>query len=244
MDALAIAKIEELARPQIHAVDGEEYLISGNGAYSQIRPELDHATGLDLYSLDALVQMIQTEAAKKYSAPIYIMAKGHDEVACFLSPDKELRHMRLTLYNVCAKDVPGWGETSDFGFTDALIAIRTRFQPSTDAEYLLRLLSEISCGAKVTFADNGIATTVVQTKGVALQDSVPIKPIVSLRPYRTFQELEQPESQFHIRISEHGIRFIEADGGMWKLTARKTIAEYLSERLANELADGVVVIML
>lgn len=243
-DATTIAKIEELARPQIHTVEDNEYAIAGDGTYRQIRPNLDYPTGLELYSLDALVQMIKTEATKQYSAPIYIMAKGHDEVACFLSPDQELRHMRLTLYDVHAKDVPGWNATDNLPFEEALIAIRTRFQQTPDTEYLLKLLSEITNKAKVTYADNGIATSVVTQSGVALQQSVPIRPIVSLRPYRTFQEIEQPASEFHIRISERGIRFIEADGGMWKLAARKTIAEYLNNSLANEIADGNVVVML
>lgn len=244
IDATTIAKIEELARPQIHAFGENEYVISGGGALSQIRPEMDYATEIQLYSLDALVQMIKTEALRGYKPPIYIMAKGHDGVECFLSPNSELRYRRMTLYSVSAKDVPGWSAADVLPFEEALIAIRTRFQQTPDTEYLLKLLSEITNKAKVTYADNGIATSVVTQSGVALQQSVPIKPIVSLRPYRTFQEIEQPASEFHIRISERGIRFIEADGGMWKLAARKSIVEYLGENLSNEIAKGHVVVMI
>lgn len=70
------------------------------------------------------------------------------------------------------------------------------------------------------------------------------RPIINLRPYRTFQELEQPASDFLIRLDERYIRFIEADGGMWKLEARKAIKEYLEKELAELIADRVVVVAL
>lgn len=221
---------------------GNEYLIH-SGDITQIRPELECPATKVLGSLDALVQMVKTEALPMYSSTIYIMATNHVTAECFLTPDTGLRMNRLTLYDVIAGDIPGWNEAA-LGFEEALIAIRTRFQPTDDTEYMLKLLSEISNGAKVTFADNGIATTIVTQKGVALQEGVSIRPIVTLAPYRTFLEIEQPPSQFHIRISEKGIRFIEADGGMWKLTARKTIVGYLREHLSADIDSGRVVVML
>lgn len=58
---------------------------------------------------------------------------------------------------------------------------------------------------------------------------------------RTFQEVEQPEGIFLIRIDERGITFTEADGGMWKLTARKTVKAYLENELKD--VDGVTVML-
>lgn len=52
------------------------------------------------------------------------------------------------------------------------------------------------------------------------------------------------ESTFLIRVSERGISFTEADGGMWKLTARMTIKKYLEEALRSEVEAGEVVIAL
>ena len=125
-----------------------------------------------------------------------------------------------------------------------MIALRTRFQESADSEYALKLLSDITTGSKVTYNDNGVATAIVTQSGIALPQNTNIRPIIKLRPYRTFQEVEQPESQFLIRVSERGIRFAEADGGMWKLQARKTIKAFLEEQLADLVETGEVVIAL
>lgn len=81
-------------------------------------------------------------------------------------------------------------------------------------------------------------------KGVSLQQNATIRPLVHLRPYRTFQELEQPDGLFLIRIDERGITFVEADGGMWKLSARKTIKAYLETALADQIEAGYAVVML
>ena len=129
-------------------------------------------------------------------------------------------------------------------FEEALIALRTRFQPTADTEYALKLLSDITTGSKVTYNDNGIATSVVTKKGIDLQSNASIRPIIKLRPYRTFQEVEQPESQFLIRINERNISFIEADGGMWKLSARNTVKKYLEKALESEIQNGHVVVVL
>jgi len=244
MDKEAIEKIQELCKPLVVNIKGEEYALNWSGDVIHIRPDVEYPACIKLYSLDALVQMVKTEALSLYEGTIYVMADAHDRVSCFLQPDYGLRCYRQYLYEVSAKDVPGWREEDTMQFEQALIAVRTRFQQNADSEYLLRLLSEITNGAKVTFADNGVATTVVTSKGIALQGSEAIRPMITLKPYRTFQEIDQPASAFHIRIGERGIKFIEADGGMWKLTARRTITDYLKEDFSGEIEDGRVVVML
>ena len=122
--------------------------------------------------------------------------------------------------------------------------MRTCFQETSDTIYALKLLSDICYGAKVVYNDNGIATTVTTKKGVALQSNEQIRPIITLKPYRTFQEVEQPESIFLIRVNERGITFTEADGGMWKLKARQTVKAFLEEQLAEEVAGNGVYIAL
>ena len=147
-------------------------------------------------------------------------------------------------YEAKATDVPGWDERVQLPFEEMQIALRTRFQETADTPYIQKLLTEISTGAKITFNDNGVATTVVTKKGIDLQNNETIRPIITLRPYRTFQEIDQPESVFLIRINERGISFIEADGGMWKLKARETIKAFLEDKLANEINAGAVVVAL
>ena len=73
---------------------------------------------------------------------------------------------------------------------------------------------------------------------------VDIKPRVQLQPFRTFLEIAQPESEFLIRVDpQEGIGFFEADGGIWKLEAKKNIADYFNTHLADLIEAGKVVVM-
>lgn len=240
----AIEKIQEMSKPVIQVIEGRTFSVNTDGGASEVRPQLDLADTLPLTSLDALVKMIKTETVNMYTGPFYIMIPDHMTVRCFAQPKEELRNLRQVFYEVSATDVPGWEAEAQLGFEAAQIAMRTRFQETPDTTYALKLLSEISNGAKITFSDNGIATSVVTQKGVSLQSNEAIRPIVTLKPYRTFQEVDQPASQFLIRINERGISFIEADGGMWKLAARKTIKSFLEEALATEVESGLVAVAL
>ena len=56
--------------------------------------------------------------------------------------------------------------------------------------------------------------------------------------------MDQPASQFLIRINERGILFTEADGGMWKLKARETVKSYFEEYLNAEIESGDVIVAL
>ena len=239
----AIQHIQETAaRPFLQEIDGVTYLINREGQYQQVKPELEYQEELALTSLDALVKLVGTEASEQ-EHPLYITIPDHLTAVCFGQPDSELRFRRVSYYRAKATDVPGW-QSDVMGFEEMQIALRTRFQETADAAYAMKLLSDITTGGKITFNDNGVATSVVTQKGVALQANEAIRPIVKLKPYRTFQEVEQPESPFLIRVSERGISFTEADGGMWKLKARETIKAFLEKRLQQEVSAGAVVIAL
>jgi len=235
--------IQKTAHPLITNVDGHTFRITSDGDVSELIYDHFRPDTLQLHSLDALVKLVRTEATED-DTPLYITIPDHLTARCFAQFDRDDLCHRQIYYEARATDVPGWDSRMGLGFEEAQIAMRTRFQDTPDVLYLQKLLSDISCGGKVTLNDNGIATSVVTQKGVALQTNEAIRPIVTLRPYRTFQEVKQPESPFLIRVNERQINFIEADGGMWKLKARETVKAHLEQLLAEEVACGAVVIAL
>lgn len=239
----AIEKIVELSGIKSVVVDGETYV---NDQLYHVRRELDVPHTASLNSLDALVKLVKRDAVNWVDddTHLFVTVPEYGKVKCFTGIIPMLRNERLCLYDVTATDVPGWNSETKLPFEQAAIALQTRFQDTPDRAYTLRLCSQITSGGKVTYNDNGIATSVVTQKGVALQGAETIKPLVKLKPYRTFQEVDQPEGLFLIRIDERGISFIEADGGMWKLDARKTVKDYLERELAELIESGRVTVAL
>ena len=68
---------------------------------------------------------------------------------------------------------------------------------------------------------------------------------MKLQPFRTFLEVAQPESEYLLRVDEDGrIGLFEADGGVWKLEAKRNVKEYLADALADLIEVEKVVVMM
>ena len=62
---------------------------------------------------------------------------------------------------------------------------------------------------------------------------------------KTTLEVEQPCSDFLLRVGKNGeVTLRDADGGAWKLEAKRNIAAYLGEKLADLIESGNVVVMI
>ena len=127
---------------------------------------------------------------------------------------------------------------------DADTELRSLYIPNEGTDYLLKLLGSITSESKVTSSDNGVTQAVEAKSGISLMQKVDIRPRVSLKPFRTFIEVEQPESLFLLRISGSGeIGLYEADGGVWKLEATRNVAAYFEKELKDLIESGDVVVI-
>lgn len=119
-----------------------------------------------------------------------------------------------------------------------IIGMRTRFVQDAQVDAVVKLLGTMSQEAITTSEDDGFTQKVSAKRG-AIVDSVksPVPNPVMLRPFRTFLEIEQPQSPFILRLhdEEAGVKISlwEADGGAWKRTAMASIHDYLTKTIAK-----------
>jgi len=180
------------------------------------------------------------DTLEKYGTTIMVQVKSNDTVEVMTTYLSDFS--RNTLYRAKA-DAPGL-YTGFRGREVALIELRSLCIPNEGTAYLLDLLSRMTNENSVSTNDNGVTQTVEARQGVALNAVVEIKPRVMLRPFRTFLEVEQPESEFLLRVDpDEGIGFFEADGGIWKLEAKKNIADYFLKNMGDLIDAGKVVVM-
>lgn len=106
--------------------------------------------------------------------------------------------------------------------------------PQTHRAEILRIIGNIQQGATMNVKDDGVTQETTIKTGIARVGTESIPNPVTLRPYRTFNEVDQPASQFIFRMQE-GPRcmLVEADGGAWHNEARKNIKNYLEFELAD-----------
>lgn len=236
MLAKLIDKIVTLKETKTFEINGQTY---ADTTLTRIPPHVDRPECIRVSGLDGICKLIRTELAK-IDTVVMVQAKSHNtvEVMTTYLPD----FSRNILYRADA-DAPGL-RTGFRGREVALIELRSLFIPNEGTAYLLDLLSKMTDENKVSTNDNGVTQTVEARQGVALNAMVEVKPRVMLRPFRTFLEVEQPESEFLLRVdANEGIGFFEADGGIWKLEAKKNIADYFNTNLTDLIEAGKVVIM-
>ena len=113
--------------------------------------------------------------------------------------------------------------------------MQSLFIGNDDSDILLQFASAIKIEKAAELVDNGVSQITTIKNGVSSRVQAKAPNPVTLKPYRTFFEVDQPESKFVFRINDTpGCALFEADGGIWRAAAKTNIAEYLHNNLIVE----------
>jgi hypothetical protein len=108
-----------------------------------------------------------------------------------------------------------------------------------DFDYVLSYTGKLVHSESISAEDDGISQNVKIRKGVSgvLVEGVTLRAIVRLSPFRTFREVEQPESEFLLRVnSVNGVPVValfEADGGEWINRATENVVGYIQGEIGD-----------
>lgn len=112
------------------------------------------------------------------------------------------------------------------------IALQSRFVANDDQKALLKFIGNYKESTEQSATDDGVTQVASVRTGAASVNNVKVPNPVTLKPYRTFTEVDQPESEFIFRMHE-GMRsaLFEADGGAWRNEAINSIKDYFISKL-------------
>lgn len=179
--------------------------------------------GKDLPALDELIVHVVNETTVRL---ISLLQQDNDnERFCYV--EAELAH------NGFAFDRPHDQEKFLVGLFSLFVQDDTR-------NALIGMVSSIVDDQSAAYEDDGISQTVAVKSGIRTAKKITITNPITLRPYRTFREVEQPASAFVLRIRKDPVRIAlyEADGGAWRLAAIENIKSYLEGQLPNAIVWG------
>lgn len=232
-----VEKLTELATPKTYETEDAIYASKG---LVFIDGKKKRPRCIDVTGLDSICKLVRNEAGH-IGRQIFVRVSDYKEVSVFTTLDGD--EERFYLYK-CAADTPSVTMGRFLPYENAVIEIRSLYIPTPDTDYLLKLLASVSTESKVTSSDNGVTQKVEAKAGIALSTLVEVKPRVVLKPFRTFVEVDQPESEFLLRISDKGeIGLFPADGGVWKLEATRNVAGYFEKELHDLIEAGAVVVI-
>ena len=156
-----------------------------------------------------------------------------------------------TLVEVIAPETGYWRERERVAYCTAMIPditfgrymdaedfqvmVQTCFMESENRAVVLKLAGSVRKEQNMQTADDGVSQKVTINSGISTAADVIVKNPVILTPYRTFHEVEQPESPFVLRFDEDGNpALFTGDGSKWKLEAVGAVREYLAEALKGK----------
>ncbi len=216
----------------------QEKIIESKGSrYTDLRMDrLDdclRASAIKTTTLSGLVDYIKSNADKMADHMlVHVVSPTEVKLISMLDGDRK----RECLVEVRA-DIPDFAFGKYMDTEEFLIGIRSKFIQNEGAEALLQFAGTVENGTVATYGDDGISQSATVKVGIAGKDTKLVPNPVKLRPYRTFTEVEQPESEFVFRMKDYERRvscaIFEADGGAWKREAMKNIKSHLEFELAD-----------
>lgn len=226
----ALKYIVGLGDANLHLIEGDSY---SDKPLHRIEPYMPKALELNVSTLTGLIDYIMSETDEMGSKMI-VEVTSPTTVKLYSGLDINRDREYLITVNAL---LPHFYFDSFMDQESFCIALQSKFIANADREDLLRFAGTVEAGTVALYGDDGVTQKATIKTGIASKGEALIPNPVKLKPYRTFLEVEQPESEFIFRMREgRGIEcaIYEADGGAWKIEAMQNIKNYLEEHLKND----------
>lgn len=231
----ALQYIVGLSAPVVQEINGETYA-------DKPLKRVDFtplAEPIQLSTLESLVDYIKSNV-DNFEIPMFIHVVSPTKVKMYttLNNNREREYIAEVTANVPEFGFNRWIDHESF-----CIALQSKFLPNDDRGLLLKFAGTVESGTIAEYGDDGVTQKATVKVGIAKKGEAVIPNPVTLVAYRTFIEVEQPESLYIFRMQDrNGIQcaLYEADGGAWKIDAMRRIKAYLEAALTG--MDGYIVI--
>lgn len=221
------------ATNDVKEIEGNHFHVTAGGVKHIEIPDRDTVKHFAVRTLTGLVDYINSGADEsEYSTDkLYLHVKSHSNVMLMSTLKGRVRDC----YIESVAFVPQIRFDTFIDVESFNIMLQSCFEKNEDLTKILSVVGNIKEENVKQTGDDGITQMVVAKAGIARVDEVVVPNPVLLIPYRTFGEVEQPESEFIFRM-QNGPRaaLFEADAGAWKSEAMQNIKSYLKENITKK----------
>ena len=226
---------DELVQPETLEFAGRQYT---SRPVHNI-PDIKEPERLVVHTLTGLRDYVKAgiDSATMQDISPFLHVVGHDCVRLVSILFGDFDHQRAKLVEARTEKTLTNGFKFDtfMKIPEFIIGLQAFFAYTADNVKLLEFVSNIKSDQSQTYLDTGYSqeVTAKRATGSSLVQSVNVPNPVTLKPYRTFLEIDQPESSFVFRLrsgneSEPPLcGLFEASGGAWKLDAVLRIKDWL-----------------
>lgn len=233
----AIEKIIELSETKIKKINDRDYSDRPLSKIKDPSPEI-----LIIHTLSGLVSWLHSNDSIKSELLIGVADYNHVAISSLLQEKWCDRHHYIKAK--CENIIFPFNQYLDI--ESFIIKMQCGFVDTENKKNIIDFLSNIAVSEVTQHEDDGLAQEVVKKNKVGRLEKVTLNPMIELKPYRTFLEVEQPESLFLLRLQRTKedqlplVALFEADGGRWKLDAIKNIDDFLRSVMDDSKSIHIV----
>lgn len=238
-----IKAIQDGVQTQAIGVTEEMPWLTRQAFNPPLPPQDPLADKLDINTLQGIVDYLSNDTnfddVIKDKLAIHVVSETEVRL---IGPLRGFHRQRETLVKAVFSNVIGKTFKFDAFMPNEnfIIFLRSLFEPTDDRDKILQTVGRMTSESVKNFEDDGVTQTVTARRGAATVGNVDLPLTLSLKPYRTFREIEQPESQFFLRVRDNDdeervpdCALYETDGGAWKLEAINSIREFFNVSMSD-----------
>ena len=220
----------ESASPEVLEICGKTYANKDLVRYGG----KEYARAMEVSSLTAVLDYIAAAGAEfRQDMILHVESPKKVSLVSFLDEERCREYLLIAEANVSEFEFDRWYDQERF-----IMELQANFLPNEDLEKLQAVAGNVEGGTTASYGDDGVSQKTTIKSGIATRENVIVPNPATLIPWRTFPEIDQPESSFVFRIRDNAhnapeFKLLEADGGVWKTDAIAQIKEYLQNGLGS-----------
>lgn len=229
MIAAAIDKILSISQPLTVKIDGSTYTTE---KLHRVDEDM-RADPIQVKTLTGLLDYINAHNDGGWEGYfLHVVSETRVDLISQLDSDRKRETLVVANAETPRTPIGSWFESEQF-----LIAAQATIvqDENTDIAAILKFAGTVEDGTITEYKDDGVTQKATVKVGVKSRAEGLVPSPCVLKPYRTFLEVDQPESKFVFRMKNgrDGIEcaLYSADGGAWKREAMQSIKEYLLDEL-------------
>ena len=230
LTAPAIDKIVSLSTPNTPVINGLTYT---DKALTLIKTPTSDTLAVN--TLAGLVDLLQAGFEGFDPTGVILHVVDHAKVELLSKTADEFGRRKVYVQVTPLKGVLEFKFNTFMDAESFNISLNSQFVQTDALQELVRIAGNIAHEGIAQTGDDGITQTVSVKRGIRIIGESVVNPRRTLAPFRTFREVEQPTSEFLLRVRQDGdeptCALFEADGGAWRITAVNTVRDWLSNQL-------------
>ena len=230
-----------LAPAKVLTLDGYSYIDKDRRTELFVPPT---SKTLPIHTLSGFVKLLEIGFDGYVPAATFVLVSAYDTVE-LVSTGSDIYGRRKVFATAIAPKPERTFTFNTYMVQEQFnIALRSMFVQDDVLDALAKLAGNISKETEVRQEDDGFSQSVTAKAGTFLKQEVTVKPRVTLKPFRTFLEVDQPAGDFIFRVRHregagNECALFEADAGAWKLAAMTTIQAWLKQQITTSDNDAI-----